>query len=97
MGFFRELISDDNTINEKAFVGLLSFAMLVLTLFVDIVTGILGMNFPIHEFVFDGFLVITLGSFSVGSVDKWIQSKKAKNEEPVTNNEAEKKEEEMVG
>jgi hypothetical protein len=33
---------------------------------------------PIHEFVFDGFMVITLGSFGIASVDKFINAKKGK-------------------
>jgi hypothetical protein len=31
---------------------------------------------PINEFIFDGFMVITLGSFGIASVDKYITSKK---------------------
>lgn len=30
----------------------------------------------INEFIFDGFMVITLGSFGIASVDKYITSKK---------------------
>jgi hypothetical protein len=30
---------------------------------------------PINEFIFDGFMVITLGSFGIASVDKFITAK----------------------
>lgn len=78
MGWLRELFSDDNHINEKSVVGFGAFLMMVLTLTVDIVTGVMGREMPIHEFVFDGFMVITLGAFGIASVDKFINAKKGK-------------------
>jgi hypothetical protein len=41
----------------------------------------MGNEMPIHEFVFDGFLVITLGSFGIASIDKWVNNKNSKNNE----------------
>ena len=76
MGWLRELFSDDNHINEKSVVGFGAFLMMVITLSVDIVTGVMGREMPIHEFVFDGFMVITLGAFGIASVDKFINAKK---------------------
>jgi hypothetical protein len=78
--FFKNLFDDNNTINEKSVVGFGAFVMMVITLLVDIVTGIMGNEMPIHEFVFDGFLVITLGSFGIASVDKWVNNKNSKKE-----------------
>jgi len=76
MGWLKELFSDDNHINEKSVVGFGAFLMMVITLTVDIVTGVMGKEMPIHEFVFDGFMVITLGAFGIASVDKFINAKK---------------------
>jgi hypothetical protein len=76
MGWLKELFSDDNQINEKSVVGFGAFLMMVITLTVDIVTGVMGKEMPIHEFVFDGFMVITLGAFGIASVDKFINAKK---------------------
>jgi hypothetical protein len=76
MGWLKELFSDDNHINEKSVVGFGAFLMMVITLTVDIVTGVMGREMPIHEFVFDGFMVITLGAFGIASVDKFINAKK---------------------
>jgi hypothetical protein len=36
---------------------------------------------PINEFIFDGFMVITLGSFGIASVDKYITTKAGKKED----------------
>jgi hypothetical protein len=55
--------------------------MLVITLFVDLATGLMGQELPIHEFVFDGFMVITLGAFGIASVDKFINKSKKKDDE----------------
>jgi hypothetical protein len=79
--FFSDLFKDTNDINEKSVVGFGAFIMLVITLFVDLITGLLGNELPIHEFVFDGFMVITLGSFGIASVDKFLNKGKKKEDE----------------
>jgi len=76
MKFFRELFDDNNTINEKSVVGFIAFIMMVIALTVDLVTGYLGKELLINEFIFDGFMVIVLGSFGIGSVDKFINARK---------------------
>ena len=77
--FFHDLFNDDNSINEKAVVGFIAFLMLVISLIVDLVTGWLGRELLINEFIFDGFMVITLGAFGIASVDKWINKTKGSN------------------
>jgi hypothetical protein len=79
--FFKQLFDDNNTINEKSVVGFLAFFMMVLSLLVDLVTGYMGKELLINEFIFDGFLVITLGSFGIASVDKWINTKNKKSDD----------------
>jgi len=74
--FFKNLFDDSNTINEKSVVGFIAFIMMVVTLIADITTGIMGKEMPIHEFVFDGFMVIVLGAFGIASVDKFINKRK---------------------
>lgn len=81
--FFKNLFDDNNSINEKSVVGFLSFSMMVLSLLVDLVTGYMGKELLINEFIFDGFLVITLGSFGIASIDKWVNNKNKGSEEEV--------------
>jgi ABC-type uncharacterized transport system permease subunit len=76
--FLHDLFNDDNSINEKAVVGFIAFFMLVIALIVDLVTGWLGRELLINEFIFDGFMVITLGAFGIASIDKWINKTKGK-------------------
>lgn len=78
--FFKQLFSDDNQINEKSFVGFIAFVCMVMALFVDLITGWLGKELLINEFIFDGFMVIVLGSFGIGSIDKFINARKGKQE-----------------
>ena len=79
---FRELISDDNHINEQAFVGVISFFAMVFVLIVDVITGTLGNELVIKEFIFDGFMLLTLGAFGITTAGRIMSLKhKAKKEE----------------
>ena len=75
MGFWSDLFKDNNDINEKSVVGFVSFTCMVIALFVDLITGAMGKELLINEFIFDGFMVITLGSFGIASIDKWTNRK----------------------
>lgn len=74
--FLKELFNDNNTINEKSIIGAIAFLMLVVALIVDLVTGWMGRELLINRFIFDGFMIITLGAFGIASVDKWINKSK---------------------
>jgi hypothetical protein len=67
MGFFKNLISDSNDINEKSFVGVASFIAMLFILIADVITGILGQDLVIKEFIFDGFLILTSISFGIST------------------------------
>jgi hypothetical protein len=74
--FFRELFNDDNSINEKSVVGFLAFIVMVVFAASDIITGYVGKDLVINEFIFNSFKWLVLGSFGIGSVDKWINKGK---------------------
>lgn len=76
--FFRELISDDNKINEQAFVGVISFFAMLFVLLVDVVTGVVGSELVIKEFIFDGFMLLTLGAFGITTAGRILKLKKKK-------------------
>lgn len=84
MGFFKELFNDNNTINEKSVVGFASFLVMVVAMGVDLVTGWMGKELLINEYIFDGFMVIVLGAFGIASVDKWINKKNSSQAEQST-------------
>lgn len=80
--FFKELISDNNHINEQAFVGVVAFFAMVFILIVDVVTGIMSKELIIKEFIFDGFMILTLGAFGITTAGRIMSlKKKAKDKE----------------
>ena len=56
--FFSELFNDSNSINEKSVVGFLAFIMMSAFAIADIVTGYLGQDLVINEFIFNAFRFI---------------------------------------
>jgi len=73
--FFSDLFNDDNKINEKSFIGFLAFVMMTVFAVSDIVTGSLGKDLVINDFIFNAFLYLTLGCFGIASIDKYINKK----------------------
>lgn len=86
MSFFKDLFSDDNHINEKSIIGFASFLIMTIFAVADIVTGYFGKELVITDFIFNSFLIMTLGSFGIASVDKYINAKKESNETSTKNN-----------
>jgi hypothetical protein len=80
-GMFKNLFDDDNSINEKSVVGFLAFVMMILFAVADILTGVVGKDLQVNEFIFNAFMWLVLGSFGIGSVDKWINKNKETNTE----------------
>ena len=72
---FKDIFKDDNTINEKNVVGFLSFAIMAACAVADIVTGFLGKELLIQEFIYNSFLIITLGSFGIDVITKIFTKK----------------------
>ena len=77
---FKDIFKDQNDINEKSVVGFASFAVMVIFAFADIITGYFGKDLVINEFIYNSFVVITLGSFGIAEVGK-IFGKKGGSEE----------------
>lgn len=73
--FFSDLFNDDNNINEKSFIGFLAFVIMVVFAVSDIVTGSLGKDLVVNDFIFNSFLYLTLGCFGIASIDKYINKK----------------------
>jgi hypothetical protein len=74
--FFSALFNDNNTINEKSFIGFCAFLIMIVFAVADIITGTLGKELVIQEFVFNSFLWLTLGCFGISSIDKFVNKNK---------------------
>ena len=71
MGFIKDMFKDSNEINEKNVVGFASFAVMVIFALADIVTGFLGKDLMVQEFIYNSFVIITLGSFGIDGLQKF--------------------------
>lgn len=78
---FADIFKDTNDINEKSVVGFSSFAVMVIFATADIVTGYLGKDLVINEFIYNSFLYITLGAFGIAEVGKIFGKKNGPSEE----------------
>ena len=67
---FKDIFKDNNDINEKSVVGFASFAIMAIFAFADIITGFIGKDLVVQEFIYNSFVIITLGSFGIAEVGK---------------------------
>ena len=80
--FLYELFRDDNALNEKSIAGFIALLMMVIALIVDLVTGYMGKELALNQFIFDGFLYIVLGAFGIASIDKMLTHRNKKSDIP---------------
>ena len=90
---FKGIFNDKNDINEKSVVGFAAFAVMVVFAVADLVTGYIGKDLVINEFIYDSFVWIVLGSFGIAEVGKVFGKPSA----PAAPPPAEEKEEEDSG
>jgi|TARA_R100001079_G_scaffold87381_1_gene50172 hypothetical protein len=70
---FKNLFKDDNDINEKSIVGFVAFIVMILFAFADLITGYIGKDLVINEFIYDSFLWIVLGCFGIAEAGRAIK------------------------
>ena len=70
-----DIFKDDNNYNEKTIIGFISFAVMIVAMIVDLVTGWLGKDLVVNEFIYNSFLFVTLGSFGIAGLEKFSQKK----------------------
>tara|TARA_B100000795_G_C22789570_1_gene436262 strand:- start:105 stop:341 length:237 start_codon:yes stop_codon:yes gene_type:complete len=76
---FKDLFKDNNDINEKSVVGFASFIVMIIFAIVDIVTGVYGKEIIIQDYIYNSFVIITLGSFGISEVGKIFGKKNGDN------------------
>ena len=74
----KDIFKDSNDLNEKNVVGFLSFAMMVIFALADIFTGFFGKDLVVQEFIYNSFVIITLGSFGIDGIQKFAGKKEDK-------------------
>ena len=68
-----EIFKDNNNWNEKSVVGFIAFAVMVLVMLADVVSGYTGKDLVINEFVYDSFVWVVLGTFGISGVEKFAK------------------------
>jgi len=80
-----EIFKDKNDYNEKNILGFISFAVMVVYSIIDLATGLLDIPLALHEYIYQSFIWITLGSFGIGGLEKFSGTEKAKVDNRNTN------------
>ncbi len=70
---FASIFKDDNTWNEKTIIGFFSFAVMVLVMIADVISGFMGKDLVINEFTYNSFVIITLGSCGIAGLEKFAK------------------------
>tara|TARA_B110000858_G_C17707169_1_gene428774 strand:+ start:539 stop:787 length:249 start_codon:yes stop_codon:yes gene_type:complete len=70
---FKNIFKDDNNINEKNVIGFMSFAVMTIFAVVDLTTGYFGKDLVINEFIYNSFVIITLGCFGIAGLEKFAK------------------------
>ena len=70
---FADIFKDTNDYNEKTIIGFLSFAVMVLVMIADVVSGFFGKDLVINEFSYNSFVIVTLGSFGIAGLEKFAK------------------------
>jgi hypothetical protein len=73
---FSQIFKDNNDYNEKTIIGFMSFAVMVFTSLIDLGTGVIGIDLAIHEYIYNSFVIITLGSFGIAGIEKFAPKQK---------------------
>ena len=68
-----EIFKNDNNWNEKAIVGFIAFAIMCMIMVADLVTGWIGQDLVINEYVYKSFVCVVLGSFGISGVEKFAK------------------------
>jgi len=67
---FKDIFKDENDINEKSVVGFAAFVIMVLFACADLLTGYLGKDLVINEFIYNSFVWVVLGAFGIAEAGK---------------------------
>lgn len=70
---FASIFKDDNSWNEKTIIGFMSFAVMVIVMIADVVTGWMGKDLLVNEFIYNSFVFVTLGSFGIAGLEKFAK------------------------
>jgi len=68
-----EIFKDNNNWNEKSIIGFVAFSIMCVIMIADLVTGYVGKDLIINEFVYDSFVFVVLGCFGISGIEKFAK------------------------
>lgn len=68
---WKNIFKDDNDWNEKSIIGFIAFLLMCIILVADLITGWVGKDLIIKEFVYESFVWIVLGCFGISGIQKF--------------------------
>ena len=69
------IFKDSNDWNEKSIIGFVAFVIMCLIMLADLLTGYVGKDLVINEFVYNSFVWVVLGCFGIAGVEKCANKK----------------------
>jgi len=69
-----EIFKDNNEWNEKSIIGFIAFLLMCIIMIADLVTGWVGKDLVIKEFVYESFVWIVLGCFGISGLQKFAKN-----------------------
>jgi len=71
-----DIFKENNEYNEKSIIGFIAFLIMCAIMIADLVTGWVGKDLVINEFVYDSFVLVVLGCFGIAGLEKFAGKKK---------------------
>ena len=72
---WKEIFKDSNDYNEKSIIGFCAFAIMVIVMLADVITGWIGNDLVINEAVYNSFVMVVLGCFGIAGLEKFADRK----------------------
>ena len=67
------IFKDKNEYNEKSIIGFIAFVIMCIIMIADLVSGLMGKDLVINEFVYDSFVWVVLVCFGIAGVEKFAK------------------------
>ena len=68
-----DIFKDNNDWNEKSVIGFVAFTIMCVIMIVDVITGYVGKDLIINEFIYDSFVLVVLGCFGIRGLEKFAK------------------------
>ena len=69
-----KIFKDDNNYNEKSIIGAVAFIIMCLIMIADLITGWVGKDLVINEFIYDSFVLVVIGCFGIAGLEKFANN-----------------------